>query len=1544
MSDSYGVTATFSARDNISSAIAQMRSRIRGMSEDTNQVTASLGEMAKGTAVFSLISKGIGEMTSSLDGAISRFDTLQNFPRIMKIMGSPIKESTSAINMLKKGVDGLPTALDTVASTTEKLYPAVGNNVNKAAKSTLALNDAFIASGASAEDASRGLIQYTQMLSTGKVDMMSWRSLEETMPYALQKVAKSFGIASGSMQDLYSKVQSGQISMKQLNDRFIELDQGATGFHEAALNATAGIGTAVANMKNRVKAGLADIIEDIDNTIKKATGVDLAGWINKSSSKIKENFDALGNQIKGSVATIRNIFNILRDAIMQIFPAWKSAIESVVQSYGLLYAQNDKAAALNTFRAIVQQITQALVGLANFIQQNSTKVAALISIVLRATTAFLAFKTAINISNTIAQPFLGLAGGISTATARLTQFFGIGTQFQTFGTRILAVSNNIKTMGPAGETAKNAISEAVAIIDKLGTKSNASTTAINKARNAISLLGKQDQTTARELSNLLTKIEESSTKSTESISGINALSNSLNPLRNRLNLVKEEFNKLGPNVEKSTAQVRNIGPSLLSAGSSMQMAARTVVSRIVSIFKTMGTRIKVSFSSLRSIGPMLLSVFQNPIAAITSGLGRVLGVARTFGASLTVALGPVGIVLAAITAAVVAFTVMWKNNFMNIRGVVSSFVSGISQSFSSMQSTVSPIINALKVVLEALKPVLQGIAVIIGGALMAALSAVMLVVAGAIDTIRTVITGISTIVIAIKALITAIAKGGEAIGKFFKGDFKGAAESAKGSVGAIKDGISDIGKQWQNLANNSATAKTVNALKQVGKSTDDDAEKAKDFQKAWSEASKSMQNDNKANKESFDQVVESMKSAFGSDDGMKGYVSTSETLLKSWSSKQQEIQKKSSALMEQATKESGENQRKLRAAAINEMLSDQSKGADQMQQIMNDNNKMLQSGVASNGQKLTDEQKQALKDQNEAVAQALIDQSNMELRAFRLKIDNHEKWTKEDTTRQIAAIKQQNNALYSEHEANAQREKDLEQKLANAKTETEKNGYQMQLDALKQSDQKKLQEIDSNNIQIIESMARSGQLTHKTFIQALNKMKISTTQGLEEMLSEVNQHSATMWERMQVMAQYFGTAGKQGTQNFLNAVASGDLEKAGNLMNNQVMRDLGKLPAKMFKGGSDGKQSFLDAIKRGNYEAAGENISDKVDKGLSKRKGGGKGKGANDEGTKRAKEISNGLSSQAPNVQKSAKKVSDAADKGLKANTAKAKSEGKKTATAYSSGVKSGKSSVSSASKELPKAAASGAKSSTGSIKSAGKSVSNSYASGVRSGKESAHSAGASLGSSAVSGLNSKKSSAKSAGTTLGSSMQNGLKSKSSAMRSTGKDLGSSANSGARTYHSDMYSTGKYLAEGIAEGITSGSGAIRRAAESAVQKAVAAARRKADINSPSRVMKLEVGQWLAKGIASGIDEYTEDAQKSAQDLIGRVRSTLSGEAGFILDTRSQLSVSPNNQLLGLIANISSKLDRKQQIVMDTGALVGSTADVYNQKFGSDISLNERFSK
>lgn len=1606
MADTYGVTAQFNARDNVSSVVQKIRNAIGGVTQSTQKVSAGFGTMLKGSAAFSVASKGVDMLKSSLDGAISRFDTMQNFPKIMSIMGSSTKESTAAINLLKKGVDGLPTALDTVAKTTEQLYPAVGNNVNKAAQSTLALNDAFIASGASAEDASRGLLQYTQMLSTGKADMMSWRSLEETMPYALQKVAKSFGITSGSMQDLYKQVQSGKISMKQLNDRFIELDGGVKGFHQAALSATGGIGTAIANMRNRVKAGLTDIIESFDKLIKKVTGSDLAAWINRISSGFKAGLDSIGNRMQGLAGTLQVVWNTLKSSFGEVFGAWKKAISDVVYAYTSLYAANDRAAALDVFKNIVTQITQGLVKLANFVDQNSVKIAQLIPIVLRATTAFIGLRTALNITNTIAQPFLGLATGISTATGKLTQFFGIGAQFQSFGSRALSAANNIKTLGPAGEAARNSISKMVETVDKFGVKSKTSQAAIEQVRNTMSLLGKQDLSTSQEVTKLASEIEKSGVKASAARSGFSQLMANLSPLTTRLSAAKQEFSNLGPNIQKSTAQVKNLGPTMLSFGDSLTTGAQKAVSRTVKAFSGIGTKISDAFNGIKNVGPALLSAFAHPIATIQSLLGTLAGVAGTTGSAITAALGPVGIAIMAIAAVVAAFTVMWNSNFMNIRGVVSSFVSGVVDSFNSMRGTIQPIIDGVKSSLDLLKPVLQGLAIIIGGALMVALAGIMLVVAAAIDQIRFIVTGISTIVIAIKALLTAIAKGGEAIGKFFKGDFKGAAESAKGSVGAIKNGISDIGNAWKNLGEHSAVKNTIESFKQVGKATDDDKKSAEAFKKEWDSASSAIQKNNKANVESFKQIGESMNSAFGSNEGMKGYVQSTETLMTNWANKQVSIQKRANSLMEQAEKASGSARQKLAAKAIDAMLQDQSKGAAQMQQIMNDNNKMLQKGVATNGQKLTDEQKQALRNQNQAIQQALIDQSNMELKAFQLKIQNHEKWTKEDTTRQIAALKQQNTALMAEHESNAQQERELQQKLATAKTATEKNGYQMQLDNLKRSDAQKLAEIDKNNAQIIESMARSGQLTHKTFTQALNQMKISTTNGLQEMLGEVNRHSATMWERMQVMAKYFGDAGKQGTQNFLNAVASGDLQKAGGLMNKQVMQDLSKLPPSMFKGGDDGKKEFLSALSRGNYEAAGEQISDKVNKGLSKSSKGSKG--AKDEGTKRAKEISKGLSSQAPAVQKSAEKVSKGIDKGLKSGGKTAKSEGKKVGTNYNSGLKSGAKSVSTTAKQIPKTATNALKSGsknaksagrqvstgyatgiksgsgqvrsavnqlqnavnnatkakTGSARSAGAAVGNAYAAGVKSAAASATAAGNSLGRGAANGFNQTKGTnreagenvghtivravksvvneMRTAGRSLGDALVSGLRSKTGSAQNAGALLGKAAVRGARSQRSGMDSAGSYLASGLAAGMRSGAGAVEEAAASAVSRAVAAAKAKAKIKSPSRVMRDEVGQWLAKGIAVGIDQYSSEAETSARNLISNVRGTLAQESGFQLDTTSKVQVSSAGGLMTMLMSISQQLAQGHQIVLDSGALVGQTAPAYDRRLGQFTKNNGRY--
>lgn len=256
--------------------------------------TSALKGTAVGMGIYQIAAKAASAVSEQFAGAVSRFDTLNNFPKVMESMGASSNQAHQAIKTLSDGIQGLPTSLDEVATTTQVFMP-LSKNANDAAKATLALNDAFLASNATTADASRGLEQYKQMLANGKVDMMGWRSVEETMPASLQKVAKSFGIASGSTQELYQQLNSGKITMKELNDRFIELDGGANGFHQTALNATNGIGTAFKNMGTRTKIALADVLTGFDNMVKELTGNSIGGNINKMTSQFGD-FGKAGQQ------------------------------------------------------------------------------------------------------------------------------------------------------------------------------------------------------------------------------------------------------------------------------------------------------------------------------------------------------------------------------------------------------------------------------------------------------------------------------------------------------------------------------------------------------------------------------------------------------------------------------------------------------------------------------------------------------------------------------------------------------------------------------------------------------------------------------------------------------------------------------------------------------------------------------------------------------------------------------------------------------------------------------------------------------------------------------------------------------------------------------------------------------------------------------------------------------------------------------------------------------------------------------------------------
>ena len=149
------------------------------------------------------------------------------------------------------------------------------------------------------------------MLDEGKPKMMQWQELTRVMSPALQKVAKSFGIASGSTSELYKKLQSGQITMQQLNQHMLQLDQGTKGFASTAHDATAGIGTAFDNLKIRLTKALADAVGGFNNFVKIISGNSIAQNINNLSSKftnmgktVSKVFTDLGNAIKPFLARL----------------------------------------------------------------------------------------------------------------------------------------------------------------------------------------------------------------------------------------------------------------------------------------------------------------------------------------------------------------------------------------------------------------------------------------------------------------------------------------------------------------------------------------------------------------------------------------------------------------------------------------------------------------------------------------------------------------------------------------------------------------------------------------------------------------------------------------------------------------------------------------------------------------------------------------------------------------------------------------------------------------------------------------------------------------------------------------------------------------------------------------------------------------------------------------------------------------------------------------------------------------------------------------
>lgn len=317
---------------------------LAALNEKTKKATSGIKSMLVSLGVVNAISGAFNTLKSSISGAVSRFDTMKKYPKVMESLGVSSEMSSKSIQRLSEGIEGLPTTLDMVVSTAQRMTSMTGN-IDKSTEATIALNNAFLASGSSTEDASRGMEQYLQMLSRGEVDLEGWRSLQETMPVALQKVAEAFGMTGEAAQrDLYDKLKSGEITFKDFQDKLIELGTGTGMLADLAKTNSEGVATSFKNLKTAVVKNWEMILAKIEEVSQKMTGKSIAENINGLKPLINDFFNGVASAVD-KVVPYFQWFIDHGDAVIGVIGAIASAfvVLKVAGAIGSVFAAFDKA-------------------------------------------------------------------------------------------------------------------------------------------------------------------------------------------------------------------------------------------------------------------------------------------------------------------------------------------------------------------------------------------------------------------------------------------------------------------------------------------------------------------------------------------------------------------------------------------------------------------------------------------------------------------------------------------------------------------------------------------------------------------------------------------------------------------------------------------------------------------------------------------------------------------------------------------------------------------------------------------------------------------------------------------------------------------------------------------------------------------------------------------------------------------------------------------------------------------------------------------------
>ena len=786
MADSYSVSAILSATDkNMSSTFNKATKVAESFGDRVKSIVAGLG-------VTKALSSATNLLTSSLDGAITRYDTLHTYPKVMNSLGYSTQDAEASVSKLNAAVQGLPTSLSDIVKNAQVMTSVTGN-MDKATDTAIALNDALLSSSASTEDAARATQQYSQMLATGKPDLESWRTLQETMSPALTKVAKKLGITSGNTMELYNAMKDGKISFDDFNTALIECDTEVGGFADTAQEASKTIRTGFTNIRSAVEnfemsvigavnnllnsegfGGIVDILDKVKTAIynvrnafmETENGIDYV-FKPEVLEKINNTLNTIKNTISGMWDSFKDTGAL--DAAAEALSSIKDALSHVAGSVDWSGILEDLA---NWFGQLVTQVSLAADKIADFVSNlDPDLIDGFAKTVTKLFEAYLTYKV------------------VKTAADKI----------KTFGTNCKNAVDNVKSLYDNVKKLFDNFKDGKGLKGLFGGKKD-------KDDPTADLIESHDNSTAEikaKWEGIANTVEKAGKSIREALNGIADIVKSVG------STIADAARGIGDGVKSALEGVAQVfesaGKGISEAAKGIGEGIKSGLEGVGSVIESIGTAIKSVLEGLapviESIGTAIKSVLEG-LAPVIESLGTALAtVAEGIGQGISIALQGLGTALASIP----------PTTWLAIAVAALAFGAALAL-VGSQGEGLQMVLNGVANVINSILPIVQTVvAGIITG--MSMLPAIFASVAAVIDT---ACSGISDVVNTlgdnISKVVDTVSDGMSKIIDSIGDAISGVLDSLAGIIDSIGEAALNAGKGFDKLADGLVKITNLNLL------------------------------------------------------------------------------------------------------------------------------------------------------------------------------------------------------------------------------------------------------------------------------------------------------------------------------------------------------------------------------------------------------------------------------------------------------------------------------------------------------------------------------------------------------------------------------------------------------------------------------------------------------------------------------------------------------------------------------------------------------------